>query len=822
MKNESLITNHQLPKVRFLAFDTRKLIVPSQTLFFALKGKQKNGHDFVPIAYAQGVRRFVVGFGFDNSNFPEADFIFVDNVLKYLQEITLKHRNQFDLLTIGITGSNGKTIVKEWLNYLLAKKNPTEIVCNPKSYNSQIGVPLSVWEIQSQHKIGVFEAGISTLGEMDNLAKLIDCEIGIFTNIGAAHDEGFKHREEKVLEKLKLFKNAKTVIYNSDYELIDLNIKKQFPNKNLKTWSFKNPQVDLFINKISYQKFTRIDAIYQDEQLFIEIPYTDKASIENAIHCWLLLLNLGFKTANFQSDFRQLPPIALRLSLKSAVNNSTLIDDSYSLDLNSLTIALDFLVQQHTHKNRTLIISDILQSGQSTTELYQKVAERINQKGINKIIGIGNDIILINDFLNPSITTQFFESTADFLRSFNSNDFQDESILLKGARSFGFERIARVLERQLHQAVLEVNLDAFADNLRVYRNYLNPQTKLMIMVKAAAYGSGIGEIAKFLEYQNVDYLAVAYTDEGIEVRNRGVKLPILVLNPDIPSFESLILHRLEPEIYSFSMLNNFLQTLEKTKQVFPNLDLENYPIHLKIDTGMKRLGFEVEEIELLKKELKEAENISVKSIFSHLVASDNEEHDKFTKHQIDTFKKIYQELSQTLQYQPIRHILNSGGISRFPNYQFEMVRLGIGLYGIDSNENIQKQLKNISSLKATISQIKTVKKGETIGYNRIGKASKALRIATIGIGYADGFSRSLSNGIGHVILHKKVAKVIGNVCMDMTMIDISEIPEAKEGDEVIIFGKEKSIQQLAKELNTISYEVFTNISERVKRVYFQE
>jgi alanine racemase len=816
------VTSSEYPAYRFLAFDTRKLIVPSQTLFFALSGKQKNGHDFVQDAYSQGVRQFVVKHDFEILTFPNADFIFVDNVLEALQEMTFKHRKQFDLLTIGITGSNGKTIVKEWLNYLLAKKNPTEVVCNPKSYNSQIGVPLSVWGIQPQHKIGIFEAGVSTLDEMDNLARLIDCQIGIFTNIGSAHDEGFENRKAKVLEKLKLFKNATTIIYNADYKLIDKNIRTRFPNKKLKTWSFKKPKADLFIYKISRQKRTRIEAVFQGENQFIEIPYADNASIENAIHCWLLLLSLGYEIADFQTDFRQLPPVALRLSLKAAVNNSTLIDDSYSLDLNSLTIALDFLVQQNTHTKRTLIISDVLQGGKNKNKLYQKVSERLNQKNINRLIGIGRDILLLKPYLNQNIQTQFYPSTADFLRNFKSMEFQNESILLKGARSFEFERIARVLERQLHQAILEVNLNALADNLRIYRSYLKIETKLMIMVKAAAYGSGISEIAKFLEYQNVDYLAVAYTDEGIEIRNTGVKLPILVLNPDAAAFESLILHRLEPEIYSFSMLKNFIQALKNTQQVYPSLDLKNYPIHLKIDTGMKRLGFELTKVKLLQKELKAANNIQVKSIFSHLVASDNTAHDDFTNHQINIFKKVYKKVIQTLQYQPIRHILNSGGISRFPNYQFEMVRLGIGLYGIDNNEKVQQKLKNISTLKATISQIKFVKKGKTVGYNRKGKATKDMRIATIGIGYADGFSRLLSNGIGNVILHGKVAKVIGNVCMDMTMIDISEIKEAKEGDEVIIFGKEKPIQQLAKELNTISYEVFTNISERVKRVYYQE
>ena len=817
---------------KFLAFDTRKLIIPEQTLFFALKGGQKDGHDFIEKAYLQGVRQFVVENGFDSSKFPDATFTYVNEVLETLQSVALKHRQQFDLLTIGITGSNGKTIIKEWLNYLLSKKNPTQVVCNPKSYNSQIGVPLSIWEIQKRHKFGVFEAGISTINEMERLAELVDCEIGIFTNIGSAHDEGFDSRAQKVEEKSKLFQNAKTIIYNTDYQLIDEFIQSKYANKNLRTWSIKNntaaeavatrKTTDLLITNITRRQFTKIEGIFNGENIFIEIPYFDDASIENAIHCWLTMLVLGYKTVDIQVGFQQLPPIALRLSLKSALNNSTLIDDSYSLDLNSLTIALDFLVQQNTNTKLTLILSDILQSGKHEIDLYQAIAERLNKKGIQRLIGIGNKINTIKPFLNPDISTEFYASTATFLRNFHPSDFQNESILLKGARTFGFEHIARVLERQLHQAILEVNLDALSENLRVYRSYLKPSTRLMTMVKAAAYGSGIGEVAKFVEYQNVDYLGVAYTDEGIVIRNTGVQLPILVLNPEVGSFDKLILNRLEPEIYSFQLLDSFIKTLEKTRKIYPDLDFNNYPIHIKLDTGMKRLGFELEQIESLKKRLKNLPSITIKSIFSHLAGSDTYRHDSFTKHQIETYEKMYSEITKTLQYQPIRHILNSSGIIRFSDYQFDMVRLGIGLYGIDGSSEIQSKLKNVSTLKASISQIKTIKKGETVGYNRMGKADKNLRIATIGIGYADGFGRSLSNGNGRVFLHGKTAAVIGNVCMDMTMIDITDIAEAQVGDDVEIFGQNMPIQLLAERLRTIPYEVFTNISERVKRIYFQE
>jgi len=817
--NSKTTKNHRQP---FLAFDTRRLVIPERTIFFALKGEQKDGHNFIAKAYQQGVREFVVQRGFDYSAFANAQFIEVEDVLVYLQKVALEHRQLFDLQTIGITGSNGKTIVKEWLNFLLSKKNPTKVVCNPKSYNSQIGVPLSIWEIRKQHEIGIFEAGISTVGEMEKVAPLIDCEIGIFTNIGSAHDEGFENRTQKVEEKSKLFQNAKTIIYNSDFELIDTITNKKYPNKNLVTWSFRNENSDLTITDISHQRFTKIEGIFKNEKVFIEIPYSDKASIENAVNCWLTMLVLGYETNDLHDDFRQLPPVALRLALKPAVNNSTLIDDSYSLDLNSLNIALDFLIQQQTNAKRTLILSDMLQSGLAKADLYQTVATRLNLKKINRLIGIGTEIQAIEPFLNKDIQIQFYPSTADFLRNFKSTDFQNESILLKGARTFEFERIAKVLERQLHQAVLEVNLNALADNLRVYRSFVKPTTKIMAMVKASAYGSGIGEVARFLEYQNVDYLAVAYTDEGVVIRNAGVHLPILVLNPDIGTFEQLILNRLEPEIYSFELLDAFLQNLENTRKIYPNLDLNNYPIHLKFDTGMKRLGFELSDLELLKKRIKGIKNVRIKSMFSHLAGSDATEHDDFTKHQILTLKTICEELSKMLTYKPLQHILNSSGITRFPDAQMDMVRLGIGLYGIDAQSIIQRKLQNVSTLKTTISQIKNIKKGETIGYNRVGKATKNIRTATIGIGYADGFGRALSDGVGEVFLHGKTAKVIGNVCMDMTMIDISEIPEAQVGDEVEIFGQHLTVQSLAERLKTIPYEVFTNISERVKRVYFQE
>lgn len=799
--------------ISHLLFDSRKVSVPTQSLFFALKSQRNDGHHYIEMLYQKGVRNFVVQSEITVEDYPNANFIQVENTLAALQQLTQFHREQFDLPVIGITGSNGKTIVKEWLFQLLSQMGETQIVRSPKSYNSQIGVPLSVWQIDTQHTIGIFEAGISKVGEMSALANIIQCEIGILTNIGTAHDEGFSNTIEKIEEKIKLFKNAKIVICNGDNETISNNFKKA--NQSTFTWGFSTDN-QLIIQKIIKQKDTIIQGVFDNKNIEITIPFNDEAAIENAIHCWATLLYLKYDTAQFQAYFKQLQPIALRLALHAAIHNCALINDSYSLDIHSLTMALDFLKQQNTHAKLTLILSDILESGQANEVLYKTVGQLLIQKKIDRLIGIGATISIIQSYLPSNISTTFYKNTHDFIQQFKPTHFQNESILLKGARRYEFEKIASLLENKAHKTVLEVNLNALTSNLNVYKNLLQPNTKMMVMVKASAYGSGSGEVAKLLEYQGVHYLAVAYVDEGVELRKAGIRLPIMVLNPEASSFDTMIRHQLEPEIYNLSVLYSFIQVL-------PTYDLKTaYPIHIKVDTGMRRLGFEERDLVQLIQVLKETNSLKVASIFSHLVGSDSAEHDAFSHQQVKTYLTLYQILKEGLGYQPIRHICNSSGISRFPSYHFDMVRLGIGLYGLDSNPQIQSSLEVVSSLKATISQIKNLAINETVGYNRSGKATQPTRTATISIGYADGFPRALSNGVGSVWLHGQEAFVMGNVCMDMCMVDVTDITAAQEGDEVVIFNKEFPIQKLAKRLNTIAYEVFTNISERVKRVYFQE
>ena len=807
--------------IQHLLYDSRQFNQPDNVIFFALTSTRNDGTKYISELYDKGVRHFVVESDMAISNYVNANFIKVANTTFALQTLAKFHRKQFNIPTIGITGSNGKTIVKEWLYQLL--NTDYQVVRSPKSYNSQIGVPLSVWQINETHDFAIFEAGISKHGEMDMIAPLIQCNVGIFTNIGDAHSEGFTSIEKKVQEKSLLFKNAHAIVYCKDYQAIDKHLK-TFKNKELFTWSIGKEATlsNLKIDKKSHQ--TLISAQYREKNISITIPFSDDASIENAINCWAVLLFLRIQRIlkfqkRIQPKFLSLSGVTMRLELKAALNNSTLINDSYSADLNALAIALNFLEQQSTHQKRTVILSDILQSTLSKEQLYNQIAQLLIQKNISKLIAIGDDITNLVEssyFKNYPIAIQHATSTAQYLAIFNAADFQNETILIKGARTFQFEKIAYRLEQKIHQTTLEVRLNAFVNNLNVYRNLLESNTKIMVMVKADAYGHGAKEIAKLLEFHRADYLAVAYTDEGIELRNSGIQLPILVLNPEPASFEAMVRHRLEPEIYNFKILHQFLHFTEQT-----NLS-DNYPIHIKVDTGMHRLGFECNEVEILAKLLLQYSKLDIKSIFSHLSGSDASEFDKFSRLQVQRFQTFYTKITSILNIKPIRHILNSNGISRFSGFQMDMVRLGVGLYGIDGSATLQNKLQCVSALKATISQIKNIEANETIGYNRSGKATKSMRTATISIGYADGLMRHAGNGKIRVSARGKDAPTIGNVCMDMTMIDVTKIPEAQEGDTVIIFDEQKSITELAKQLGTISYEVFTNISSRVKRVYIQE
>lgn len=804
--------------VRGLLIDSRQLTQTDGVLFFAIKGERHDAHDFLGDIYNKGIRSFVVSALPANAEmvFPEANFIIVPDTLAALHRLAAHHRRRFAVPVIGITGSNGKTIVKEWLWQLL--RDDYSIVRSPKSYNSQVGVPLSVWQMEESHNLAIFEAGISRMGEMEKLGAILEPDIVILTNIGTAHDENFTGREQKIAEKLQLVKGAKTVICCKDDPAIFRNIQEQAGNAKLFTWSRKT-RADLQVARVTKENNeTFIQGIVSNRFSTIRIPFTDDASVENAIHCWATMLHLGLSGETIEARMPQLVPVAMRLELKEGVNNCSVINDSYNSDLGSLSVALDFLNQQQQYPKRTLILSDILQSGREERALYEEVAQLVRAKGVARFIGVG-EALARNKELFAGMENEFFASTHEFLSAFHSSSFHNETILLKGARAFGFEAIGKALQQKAHETVLEIDLNALVHNLNFVKSRLNPGTKLMAMVKAFSYGSGSFEIANVLQFHRVDYLAVAYADEGVELRRTGITLPVMVMNPEEQSYDTMIRFGLEPEIFSFRVLQLFDEAARRFRTRHP----EHPPvaIHVKLDTGMRRLGFEEKELNELIVRLQNSRDLVIRSVFSHLAASDEQEHDEFTRRQVRLFTQMSDELQKHFSYPVSRHILNSAGILRFPDAQFDMVRLGIGLYGIAGNEEEQKHLRNVSTLKTTISQLKSVPKGESIGYSRKGMAAENMRIATVPIGYADGLSRRLSNGAGKMFINGKAALVVGNVCMDMCMLDVTGI-QCAEGDEVIVFGPEHTITEVAKDMGTIAYEVLTNVSRRVKRVYYQE
>ncbi len=790
--------------VKHLLTDSRKITDAKESVFFVLSGS-KDAHQYIPHVYKKGVLTFVLtDLNFNTSLFPNANFIWVNDSLKAMQQLMAKHRERFNYPVIAITGSNGKTIVKEWLYQLLAPDY--DIVRSPKSYNSQLGVPLSVWQMSDDYNLAIFEAGISKVGEMEALANIIKPDIGILTNIGSAHDEGFESREQKLDEKLLLFKNAKTLILNSQYNNADFKGKKVF------TWSVTQ-KADLQVNNIiSSLSYTVVTASYLQQSISINIPFTNQVSVENAIICWATLLSLGIKQDVIAKRMEKLLVVKMRLELKTGIHQSSIIDDSYNSDFSSLDIALDFLNQQNQHPKKTLILSDIHQSGISSAQLYQKLSNLIVNKGVDQFIGIGPEIMNYQHLFSKD--SLFYRGTADFLQSFNTVNIKNQTVLLKGARDFEFEKISKVLTQKVHDTVLEINLNAIVNNLKNYKAKLKPGVKMMAMVKAFAYGSGSDEVANLLQHHRVDYLAVAYADEGVALREAGIIIPIMVLSPEVSSFETIVKYNLEPELYSFRILEAFSEYLE-------NQQLKEYPVHIKLDTGMHRLGFMPKEIEKLIAVLTSQPALKVKSVFSHLVASDSDAHKEFTQQQISTFEKISAKIESNLNYSVLKHLANTSAITKWQVAQFDMVRLGIGLYGIESVEEEKKALANVATLKTTISQIKALNKGETVGYGRSGVMKQDGEIATVKIGYADGYPRALGNGKGFMLLNNKLVPTIGNICMDMTMLDISGV-EAKEGDDVIVFGEDLSVYEVAKQLNTIPYEVITNISQRVKRIYFYE
>lgn len=805
------IGNHPA-HIDWILTDSRSLCFPEETLFFALKTKRNDGHKYIADLYERGVRNFVVGtLTTEPDSYPDANFLVVGSPLKALQRLASRHREQFQVPVVGITGSNGKTIVKEWLYQILS---PERIITrSPRSYNSQIGVPLSVWMMNESTELGIFEAGISEMGEMEALKPIIQPTIGVLTNIGGAHQENFTSLQDKCLEKLQLFKDCDVIIYNGDNELISSCVSKSLFTAREIAWSTKDNERPLFIESIQKDD-TGTTIKYRYLGFFKEyrIPFIDDASIENSLHCLAVALYLMVSPEDIAKRMLHLEPIAMRLEVKEGKNGCILINDSYNSDFASLDIALDFMARRTEDKERkrTLILSDILETGQSGKLLYRQVAELVHSRGVNRIIGVGEEISASASRFE--IEKNFFRSTSELIESGILSTLKNEVVLIKGARMFHFDQITDLLELKVHETILEINLNALTDNLNFYRNKLKPETKMVCMVKASAYGAGSFEIAKTLEDHRVDYLAVAVADEGADLRKAGIGSSIIIMNPEVTAFKTMFDYRLEPEVYSFHLLEELIKAAEREGTT-------NCPIHIKIDTGMHRLGFDPADMPRLIERLKRQSAVIPRSVFSHLVGSDAERFDAFTRHQIETFEQAAAELQAGFSHKILRHICNTAGIQRYPGAQFDMVRLGIGLYGIDPFTN--QMLHNVTTLKTTILQIHDVPADETVGYSRKGVLNRNSRIAALPIGYADGLNRHLGNGKGYCLVNGQKAPYVGNICMDVCMIDVTDI-DCKEGDKAIIFGDELPVTVLSDILDTIPYEILTSVSERVKRVYYQD
>ncbi len=799
-----------------LAIDSRKINLPQETLFFALKGDRQNGHRYIKDVYEKGVRYLIVSQPIEDVLYPNAHFILVKDTLQALQTITAFHRHQFAFPVVGLTGSNGKTIVKEWLFQLL--NDDYQIVRSPKSYNSQVGVPLAVWQMKQEHQLGIFEAGISQPGEMKKLQAIIDPEIGIFTFLGDAHAEGFANKNQKVNEKLQLFTRSKCLFFCADEKELTQaihNFKTETnPDLTLFSWGRKTENFLHLKSILVEQAGTRVSCKVENADHDFFIPFTDEASLHNAITCITVLFYLKISAAQIRERLLLLRQVEMRLELKQGLNNCSIINDGYSADMNSLGIALNFLEQQQQHARRTVILSDLFESGQQHQVLYRNIASILQQKKLFRFVGIGNTICSHAAMFTGIGNTHFYQSTDEFLQGIPSLHFFEETILLKGARVFQFEKISKRLEQKMHQTFLEIDLNALRHNINIYRQQLQPGVKLMCMVKAFSYGSGSFEIASLLQHAGVDYLGVAYADEGVELRKAGIKLPVMVMNTEEAGFDSIVQYKLEPELYSFRILQSF-------KEYLMQQNIVDYPVHIKVDTGMNRLGFEPDEIDALAADLHSSETFKIVSVFSHLAGGGEAVHDTFTQEQARLLSLAAATLEEKLGYPFMTHIANSGAINRHPHLQLNMVRLGIGMFGVDSDIAIQARLQNVTTLKTSISQIKHVKKGESVGYSRSAVAEEDKVIATVRIGYADGYPRLLSNGVGAMLVNGKEARVIGRVCMDMTMLDITGIPAAEE-DEVIVFGEGLPVHKLAGWARTIDYEILTNISGRVRRVYFED
>ena len=797
-------------QIRWLLTDSRSLCFPEETLFFALKTQRNDGHRYISDLYRRGVRHFVVEQVPEHVEtlYPDANFLRVPSPLAALQRLAERHRDEFDIPIVGITGSNGKTMVKEWLYQLLLPSQ--KIVRSPRSYNSQIGVPLSVWLLNEQTEVGIFEAGISQPGEMFALRDIIQPTIGVLTSLGTAHQENFRSMEEKCMEKLELMHDTQAMVYCSDNDIVSRCIRRmQYKGEKI-AWSQCDENVAFFVKEIvNKAPNTRITYICQGEENTYTIPFIDEASVENSITCAAVALHLGLTPGQLAERMPKLEPVAMRLEVKQGQHGCILINDSYNSDINSLDIALDFMQRRQASK-KTLILSDMFQTGTSPEALYTQVSDLCVKRGIDKFIGIGPELTAQADRIRIA-DKQFFADVNHFLVSDDFNDLHDELILLKGARPFGFDRITEQLEQKVHETILEVNLNAVVENLNYYRSFLKPETKMVCMIKADAYGAGAVEIAKTLQDQRVDYLAVAVADEGVTLRKAGITANIMIMNPEMTAFKTMFDYDLEPEVYSFRLLDALIKAARKE-------GITGWPVHIKLDTGMHRLGFDpVDDMFKLIDRLKHQNAIIPRSVFSHFVGSDSDDFDAFSAQQFELFEQGSQALQAAFTHKILRHMDNSAGIEHFPERQMDMCRLGLGLYGVDPRDN--RMLSCVSTLKTTILQLRHVPAGETVGYSRKGKIERDSVIAAIPIGYADGLNRHLGNRHGYCLVDGQKAEYVGNICMDVAMIDVTDIP-CQEGDQVEIFGEHLPVSVLSDVIDTIPYEVLTAVSNRVKRVYF--
>ncbi|MFN3530079.1 MAG: bifunctional UDP-N-acetylmuramoyl-tripeptide:D-alanyl-D-alanine ligase/alanine racemase [Bacteroidia bacterium] len=800
-----------------LVYDSRRISAPAQSVFFALRTTAADGENYIHHAYQAGIRSFVVHPGFSSATaLPEANLLEVPDTLLAMQQLARWQRLQSRAHIIGITGSNGKTIVKDWLSWLM---QPDFRVCrSPKSYNSQLGVPLSVWQLRPDDQYGIFEAGISAPGEMARLADIIRPDTGIFTHLGDAHAEFFSDRSTKLAEKFLLFAGVSRLVLRTDDEALAqaaAALQQSQPDMEVIAWSSQRETTYKLLEATVGKDKTSLQLRSLQGESTLELPFSDAASIENAMHCWVLLKHMGYADGVLQERFARLPRLQMRLEMKAALHGSTLINDSYSLDLDSLSIALQQLKSLPQYHRRLLILSDFDVQNQAKGQLYSELARLLAPYHLNRIYAVGPDLHA-HAHCFKATELVFFKDTDHFLRELPMDELANAAILLKGARKFGFEKIDRLLSLKLHQTVLEIDLDAMLHNYRYFRGLLKPETKIMGMVKAFSYGSGSVEVASLLQNQRADYLAVAFADEGVLLREAGIKLPIMVMNVEPGGIDKLLAYQLEPELYSFRLLDELLHWLER------NPTEQNLALHINIDTGMKRLGFAPTQMAELAHRLNAHPRLQLASAYSHLVGSDAPEHADFTRQQIMSFETAYEELSRLTNSRPLKHILNTAGVLHFPDAQFDMVRLGIGLYGFDPAAGAaQQQLQPVGTLKTIVSQIHELQPDETVGYNRSGKAVRPTRVATLPVGYADGIVRACGNGRVRFYVNGKLAPTIGSICMDMCMLDITGIG-CSEGDTVIIFGNENPISRLADALNTIPYEILTNVSQRVKRVYLKD